>query len=355
LKAETRESHSVRPFGVIAGRKPVDAHLLEGAPGISAQIITYGATVTHLRVPDRDGKLSDVVLGFNQLDDYLKPQPYFGAMAGRVGGRITGGQFALDGRRYSLARNDGPNHLHGGIVGFDKHIWSATRGKASNGAVSVRLSRVSPDGEEGYPGNVNASVTYTVTADNQFIVDVVATSDAPTPFSLTHHSYFNLAGEGSGSTEDHELQIFADTFVPVTDSFALTGRHEVVNANDLRRSRRLGDVIPKLYGQHGDLYFVNRPKEKSSLECVPAARLTDPASGRVLTVSTTEDYIQLYTGAKLDSSLMGKSGRRYGPFGGLCLECEGYPDGANNPAFGDIILRPGRTVRQTTIYAFSVA
>jgi aldose 1-epimerase len=354
LKAETRESHVVRPFGTIAGRKPIDAHLLEGAGGIYAQIITYGAIVTHLRVPDRDGKLSDVVLGFNQLDDYLKPHPYFGAMAGRVAGRITGGQFAVDGQRYSVARNDGPNHLHGGIVGFDKHIWSGTRVKGNSDAVSVRLSRVSPAGEEGYPGNVNVNVTYTVTADNQFIVDAIATSDTPTPFSLTHHSYFNLAGEGSGPTQGHELQIFADSYVPVTESFALTGRREAVSANDLRQPRRLADVIPKLYGQHGDLYFVDRPPETSPLECVPAARLTDPASGRVLTVSTTEDYIQFYTGAKLDGSLTGKSGRPYGPFGGLCLECEGYPDGANVPALGDIILRPGRTARQTTIYAFSV-
>jgi aldose 1-epimerase len=351
LKSDTRESHAVRPFGVVAGGRVVDAHVLEGAGGISAQILTYGAIVSHLRVPDRRGKLCDVVLGFDRLEDYLKPHPYFGAMAGRVAGRITGGKFALDGRQYSFARNDGPNHLHGGVIGFDKHVWYATPISADDDAVAIRLSRISPAGEEGYPGTVNVSVTYTLTAENQFIVDVEAMTDAPTPFSLTHHSYFNLAGEGSGSTENHTLQIFADTYVPVTESFALDGRRESVKANDLREPRRLGDLILNLYGQHGDLYFVKRDQHG---ECVPAARLADPTSGRVLTVSTTEYYIQLYTGAKLDGTLKGKSGRRYGPFGGLCLECEGFPDGANVPALGDIILRPGRAARQTTIYAFSI-
>jgi aldose 1-epimerase len=352
LKAETRELHASRPFGNLASGEPIEAHVLQGAGGMSVQLLTYGAIVSHLRVPDRHGNIGDVVLGFNRLEDYLKPHPFFGAIAGRVAGRISGGRFTLNGHPYTLAKNNGPNHLHGGERGFDKRIWSAEPIE-SDEAGSVRLSRISPTREEGYPGTVSASVTFTVTADNRFIVDVEATSDAPTPFSLTHHSYFNLAGEGTGSIEEHELQILADTHVPADESFGLRGRREAVKANDLRRPRRLAEVIPNLHGQHGDLYFVNRQSPTSQRECIPAARLVDPASGRAMTVSTTEDYLQLYTGAKLDGSLIGKSCRAYGPFAGLCLECEGYPDGANVPELGDIILGPGQVARQRTVYAFS--
>jgi aldose 1-epimerase len=353
LKAQTRESHASRPFGKLAG-EPIEAHVLQGGGGMSVQILTYGAIVSHLRVPDRNGKLTDVVLGFDRLEDYLKPHPYFGVMAGRVAGRISGARFTLDGHTYSLAKNDSSNHLHGGERGFDKRVWSAAPVREDDDAISLRLSRISPAGEEGYPGTISVSVTFTVTADNRFIIDVEAKTDAPTPFSLTHHSYFNLAGEASGSTEGHELQILADTYVPADESFGLCGRREAVKANDLRRPRRLADVIPKLHRQHGDLYFVNRPSGYSQRECIPAARLVDPASGRAMTVSTTEDYLQLYIGVKLDGSLIGKSGRAYGPFAGLCLECEGYPDGANVPELGDSILRPGQVARQTTVYAFSV-
>jgi aldose 1-epimerase len=353
LKAETRELHASRPFGNLPGGESIDAHVLQSAGGMSVQILTYGAIVSHLRVPDRHGNLADVVLGFNQLEDYLKPHPYFGAMAGRVAGRITAGRFTLDGHTYALAKNNGPNHLHGGERGFDKKVWSTTLIDPDDDAASLRLSCVSPAGEEGYPGTVSTAVTFTVTADNRFIIDLEARTDAPTPFSLTHHSYFNLAGEASGSIEGHELQILADTYVPADESFALLGRRETVKANDFRRPRPLTDVIPNLHGQHGDLYFVNRPSGSSQRECVLAARLVDPISGRAMTVSTTEDYLQLYTSAKLDGSLIGKSGRAYGPFAGLCLECEGYPDGANVPELGDIILRPGQVARQTTIYAFS--
>ena len=341
-------------MGKLPGGEAVEAHVLSGAGGLSVQVLTYGAIVSHLRVPDRDGKLSDVVLGFDRLEDYLKPHPYFGVMAGRVAGRISGGRFNLDGRAYELARNDGPNHLHGGKLGFDKRLWSVAAVNADERGVSLRLSRVSPDGEEGYPGTVEVSVTFIVTMENKFIVDVEAKADAATPFSLTHHSYFNLSGEGSGTIEGHELEILADAYAPADESFGLMGRREAVKANDFRRARRMGEVIGQLHGQHGDLYFVNRPAGRMPRACVAAARLVDRVSGRVMEVSTTEDCLQLYTGAKLDGKLVGKSGRAYGPLAGLCLECEGYPDGANVPELGDIILRPGRVARQRSVYAFSV-
>jgi aldose 1-epimerase len=341
-------------MGKLPGGEAVEAHVLSGAGGLSVQVLTYGAIVSHLRVPDRHGRLGDVVLGFDRLEDYLKAHPYFGVMAGRVAGRISGGRFNLDGRAYELARNDGPNHLHGGKLGFDKKLWSVTGVQGDERGVSLRMSRVSPDGEEGYPGTVDVSVTFIVTVDNKFIVDVEATADAPTPFSLTHHSYFNLSGEGSGTIEEHELEIFGDAYAPADESFGLIGRRQAVGANDFRRARRMGEVIPQLHGQHGDLYFVNRPAGRERKACVPAARLVDPASGRVMEVSTTEDCLQLYTGAKLDGKLVGKSGRVYGPLAGLCLECEGYPDGANVPELGDIILRLGRVARQRSVYAFSV-
>ncbi len=341
------------PIGTLPTGEAVESFTLNGAGGLSLQAITYGGIVTHLRVPDRAGKLADVVLGFDRLEDYLSPHPYFGAIAGRVAGRITRGQFTLDGKTYELERNDPPNHLHGGARGFDKHLWKAEP-LTRDGSPAVRFSRLSPDGECGYPGNVAVSVTYSVTPDNAFVIESEATSDRATPFSLTHHSYFNLAGEGSGSAEGHELQIFADAFAPSDAQFALLGRREPVadRGNDLRNPRTVRDVVPNLLAGHGDLYFVRRPRGET---LVIAARLRDPTSGRTMTVQTTEDCIQLYTGVYLDGTLTGKSGQPYGKHAGLCLECEGYPDGVNAPSCGDILLRPGQVSRQTTIYEFSVS
>lgn len=339
-----------RPFGTLAGGESVHAYDLVGAGGLTLTAITYGGIVTRLLVPDRRGDVADVVLGFDALDGYLGPHPFFGAIAGRVAGRISGAHFALDGHEYKLEANDPPNTLHGGSRGFDKRLWAASPVTRADGAPSLRLSRTSADGEEGFPGNVAVVVTYTVTDDNRFVIDVEATTDRATPFSLTHHSYFNLAG--TGTIADHELQVFARNVAAHDDRSTLLGRREPVDGRpgDLRVARRLGDVIPHLAGQHGDLYFVDRDAPAAM---VTAARLTDPASGRVMTVRTTEDCIQLYTGTKLDGSIVGKGGRRYESLAGLCLECEGYPDGANVVALGDIILRPGQTLRQTTEYAFS--
>lgn len=331
-------------------------HTLANPSGFSVDVLTLGGIVSALRVPDRQGALGDVVLGFANPADYLGPHPYFGAIAGRVAGRVTAGRFTLDGVSYPLAINNGPNHLHGGRRGFDKHLWAAAPVARPDGAASLRLTRLSPDGEEGYPGNVTVSVTYTLTADNRLVIDSEASTDRPTPFNLTHHSYFNLSGEASGSVSDHTLQIHADAYAPADDDMTLLGRREPVEAaNDFRQARRLGDAIPLLHQRHGDLYFLPAVSDATRPALREVARLADPASGRVLTVNTTEACLQFYSGAGLDGSLVGKSGVPYGPHAGLCLECEGYPDGPNSPALGDIILRPGAPLRHTTVYAFTTA
>jgi aldose 1-epimerase len=293
-----------------------------------------------------------VVLGFNNLDSYLTRHPYFGAITGRVAGRIANAAFALDGCTYQLARNDPPNHLHGGVTGFDKRLWEAAPVDRADGAPSVRLTYASPDGEERYPGNLSVAVTYTVSDDNVFLIETEATSDKTTPLSLTHHSYFNLAGEASGSIANHVLTIFSGTVVPTDDKMTPCGRLEPVTAaNDFRAPRRLGDAIPSLHLRHGNLYAL---PGRGDGGMVVAARLEDPASGRVLTVSTTEKYVQLYSGAYLDRQLPGKSGKVYPPFAGVCLECEGYPDASNEEMRKDILLHPGLIQRRTTAYAFSV-
>jgi aldose 1-epimerase len=343
-------------YGTLPTGETVEAYTLANAKGFLLQVMTYGATVTSLRVPDRQGRIADVVLGFNDLGSYLGPHPYFGAIAGRVAGRISGARFVLDGRKYELAPNDLPNHLHGGWVGFGRRLWSATPVPRPDGAVSLRLTYRSPEGEEGYPGTVNVAVTYTVTADNALVMEAEATTDRATPFSLTQHSYFNLAGEGAGTVEGHELEIFADSYAPTDNQMTLLGRRESVAGlgNDFNQLRRLGDALPHLFQSHGDLYFVPRSEaERNSRASKLIARVVEPVSGRVLAVSTTEDCFQFYSGLSLDGSLVGRSGGAYGPHAGLCLECEGYPDGVNMPELGDIILRPGQTLRRTTIYAFS--
>lgn len=332
----------------------MEAWTLTGRRGIVLETITYGGIVTRLLVPGRNGKCDDVVLGLSDLDSYLAGHPHFGAIAGRVAGRITNARFALEGKTYQLACNDPPNHLHGGVCGFDKRVWDATVVRRADGAPSLRLAYRSPDGEEGYPGNVKVSVTYTVTDDNVFLIQTDAEADRATPLNLTHHSYFNLAGEASGSIADHQLEIFASKFVRVDEHLTLTGTMESVarRGNDFRLARRLGDAIPQLFQNHGDFYALpRRPGHEMTL----AARLEEPTSGRVMTVSTTQSYLQLYTGSRLSGSCTGKSGAPYGPYAGVCLECQGYADASNTMLGKDILLRPGHTQRHATAYAFSIS
>lgn len=340
------------PYGKLPTGEPVEIITLENAGGASLRFITLGGIVTNLCVPDRAGRLADIVLGFDRLEPYLAPHPYFGAITGRVAGRIPDARFTLNGKTYRLVQNDGPNHLHGGLRALDKRIWSATPVKRSDGADSVRLTYRSPDGEEGYPGTVDFSVTYTLTGENVFIIETEAVADQVTPVCLTNHSYFNLAGEGNGDINNHELTVFSDKTIAADEFLTPLGRVESVHsrAADFTSSRRLGDVIPRLFKNHGDFYLL---KQTANEALVPAARLADPSSGRVLTVSTTESCLQMYTSVALDGSLTGKSGRSYGPHAAICLECQGYPGAMDFPDLPGILVEPGKPMRHATHYAFS--
>lgn len=343
-----------REFGKLPSGERVVAYTLQGPGGLVVEVMGVGACITRVLAPDRRGVRADVVLGFDNLADYLKPHPFFGVVPGRVTGRISHARFTLDGVAYSLAANESPHHLHGGKVGWDKKLWTSSVVRTASGE-GVRFELLSPNGDEGYPGAVRAAVTYSVGDDNALVFETeVEALERPTPVNLAQHSYFNLAGEGSGSTEGHELQILADAYVPSDGVQALAPRLEpvVAGGNDLRRPRRLSDAIAGIHRRHGDQYLVRRD---SPDELAQIARLTDPVSGRVMTVHTTEQYVQFYSGMGLDGSVVGRSGRAYGPFAGLCLECQGHPDGVNVPALGDIIHRPGKVVRQRTEYRFGVA
>ncbi len=344
-------------FGYLPGGEPVEAWTLKGAGGLIVEAITYGAVVTRLLVPAPGGnRYTDVVLGFNNLDAYLEDRNYFGAVVGRVAGRITGAAFQLDGETHRLVANEFPNHLHGGVTGFNCRVWKACPDYGPNGAPRLRFTYQSLDGEEGYPGELRTAVTYTVTEDNAFLIETEAVTNRPTPFSLTFHHYFNLAGEASGSVADHELQIRSDQFVLTDERMTLLGKMAPVDGrnNDFRSPRRLGDAIPLLHGNHGDLYRVRElDGGDSQLTPSPVARLVHPGAGLAMDVLTTNTHLQLYTAVGLDGSIRGKSGAPYARHAGVCLECEGYPDGANSPNMGDIILRPSHIRRETTGYAFS--
>lgn len=342
-----------RNYGEMPDGRSVQAFVLgEEAAGLTAEILTFGGIVTRLLVPGADGRRVDVVLGLPSLEAYLAGHPYFGAITGRVAGRISAGRFTLDGREYQLAINDPPNHLHGGLGGLDKKLWQPMAYTTADGDPALRLDYTSPDGEDGYPGNVSLRVTYTVAGGSALVIDYEATTDAATPLCLTNHSYFNLAGEAAGRVDDHVVQIFADTYVPTDDSMTLLGRVESLDGrpNDLREPRRVGDVLDGLFKQHGDNYMV---RGGGRGKMVPAAVVTEPGSGRSMLVASTEPCLQFYTSAMMDKALpTGKSGTVYDRFHGLCFECQGYPDGVNSPEIQDIILRPGQTYLQRTVYRF---
>jgi len=333
-------------FGRLPDGREVHRYELSNARGFSAGILNYGGIIQSLQVPDASGRRADVVLGFGDLDSYLRGHPYFGCIVGRVAGRISGGRFSLEGHAYQLAVTDPPNHLHGGVTGLDKRLW-----EAEVLADGVTLRYHSADGEEDYPGAVDFTVTYRITDENELIINSEAVTNAPTPVSLTNHSYFNLAGEGRGTIKDHELQILADEYVPADEHATLSGRRESVSGgpNDLRVPRCLAEIIPQLPGQHGENYLLRSgPAEGTAL----AARLVDPASGRWLEIFSDEECLQFYSGVKLDGTLIGKSGTAYVPHAGLCLECQGYPDAMGDGPFESIVVRPGVPRRRTTKFVF---
>ncbi len=276
-------------YGYLPTGAPVDAWAISGSGGLVAEIITYGGIVRRLLAPGRNGQLDDVVLGFNQLETYLKDRAYFGAVIGRVAGRIPHARFQFEGKIYELTSNDGTNHLHGGLDGFNRKFWRATPGGGPRDRPPLRLEYSSPDGEEGYPGSVNVSVTYTVTPENVLLIWSGATTYRTTPLSLTFHPYFKLGSGGSGSIADHDLQIYADEYVAIDKNLTLLGDcKSVTSSNDSRGLRRLGDAIPHLCKNHGDLYRIRRtPDRGGSTGLVRAARLMHDPSGRVMDVSTT--------------------------------------------------------------------
>jgi len=352
-----------QPTSIDFGRTP-EGHtarlfVLRNPNGLEARITDYGGIITHLLVPDRNGIPADIVLGFDRLEAYLTDSPYFGALIGRVGNRIAQGRFTLDDEIYTLVKNNDPHgipcHLHGGTGGFDKKLWESDPG-IDDGHPVLQLRRLSPDGEEGYPGNLECFVTYTLT-NNSLRIDYRATGDRPTPVNLTNHSYFNLRGEGNGDILGHVATIRANAFTPVRPGMIPTGEiRSVANTpfdfstrKTIGRDLRDPDEQIQLAGGF-DHNFVLEPGEMN--EPALAATLHDPESGRKVETWTTEPGLQFYTGNSLDGTLIGKSGRPYRKWDAFCLETQHFPDALNQPAFPGIILEPGETYRSTTIYQF---
>jgi len=344
------------PFGQTADGTAAELFTLTNDAGCEAKITNYGGIVVALTAPDRDGRFADVALGYDTLDEYLADTPYFGALVGRYGNRIAKARFSLGGVEYALAANDGDNSLHGGRVGFDKVVWNAETVEAEGG-VGVALTYLSADGEEGYPGNLSVKVVYTLTAEGALRIDYTATTDAETVLNLTHHSYFNLAGAGSGEILGHVMQIDADRFTPVDETLIPTGELRPVEGTpmDFRTPTPIGERIEaddeqiRLGGGYDHNWVLNG----GGGTLARAARVTEPTSGRVMEVRTTEPGVQFYSGNFLDGSNVGKGGAAYNRRNGFCLETQHFPDSPNQPAFPSTVLKPGETYTQTTIYRFT--
>ena len=348
-----------QPFGTTTRGEAVSLYTLKNAHGMEARVLDYGGIIVSLRVPDRNGLLDDVVLGFDSLADYQSASPYFGAIIGRYGNRIARGRFTLDGRAYTLATNNGPNHLHGGVRGFDKVVWKAAPFQHADSA-GLAFSYTSPDGEEGYPGTLRATVTYTLTDSNQLIFDYHATTDRATPVNLTQHSYFNLAGDGKGDILGHVVTLNAERFTPVDSTLIPTGEIRSVAGTpfDFRTPTPIGARINQKdqqlrYGPGYDHTFVLDKGGKDG-ELTLAARVYEPTTGRVMEISTTEPGLQFYSGNFLDGTLRGKHGVVYRHRYGFAMETQHFPDSPNKPAFPSTILRPGEQYNSRTIYRFTV-
>ncbi len=343
-------------FGKTADGKPVDLFTLTNSKGMEVRAMTYGGIIVSIRVPDKNGKMADVVLGHDDLDGYLVNPPYFGAIVGRYANRIANGTFTLDGKTYTLAKNDGPNTLHGGLIGFNKVIWEGREFHDAKGP-GVSFSYLSKDGEEGFPGNLKVKVNYTLTGDNQLIVDYEASTDKATPLNISQHSYFDLAGEGSGDILGHELMLNADHFTPVNKTLIPTGEIRSVHGTPLDFTKptaigaRINDNYEQLVVGHGydHNFVINRKGDGLIL----AARVREPNSGRVLEVYTTQPAVQFYSGNFLDGTITGKHGHVYKARDGFCLETQHYPDSPNHPDFPSTIVRPGKTFHSQTVFKFS--
>jgi aldose 1-epimerase len=347
-------THDIKPFGKTRDSQEVKVHTLTNLKGLRARLIDYGATLISVETPDRNGKNANITLSFPALDGYLQRHPYFGSTVGRYGNRIAGGKFTLDGETYTLATNNGPNHLHGGRNGFDAVLWKAEP-VTQPAAVGVKFSFTSADGEEGYPGKLDVTVSYTLTNDNELRIEYKATTDKPTVVCLTNHTYWNLAGAGSGDILKHELTLAADKYLPIDDTSIPTGAMNGVKGTpfDFTTPHAIGERIGELKKEphktrgYDHCYVLRGQQGKLEL----AARVKEPTSGRVMEVLTTEPGVQLYCGNFLDG---GPGGGGFKQHEGLCLETQHYPDSPNKPEFPSTVLRPGQTYSSTTVHRFSV-
>jgi aldose 1-epimerase len=344
-----------RPYGEVEGNA-VDLYTLTNANGLEMRVTNYGGIVVSCMVPDRAGHTEDIVLGYNQLEGYVKNNPYFGCIVGRYGNRIAQAKFTLEGQEYTLAQNDGENNLHGGIKAFDKVVWDA-RARMGDERVGVAFQYRSQDGEEGFPGNLDVTVTYTLTNDDAFRIDYFATTDKTTVVNLTNHSHWNLAGEGSGDILGHELMLNADHFTPVDEGLIPTGIETIEGTPfDFRIPTAIGARIDNddeqlNFGKGYDQNWVLNKEQEGAMTL--AATVYEPQSGRFMEVFTTEPGIQFYTGNFLDGTVIGKSGKAYESRNAFCLETQHYPDSPNNPDFPSVVLKPGEEYKTATIYKFS--
>lgn len=342
-------------FGKTQAGQEISEWTLTNGSGVEVRVINFGALVTSVKTPDREGKLGEITLGFDNFAGWEKNPPYFGVTAGRFCNRIAGGKFTIDGVEYKLATNNGPNHLHGGIVGFNKRVWTPAGTKQSSDAASVAFKYQSKDGEEGYPGNLDVLVTYTLTDADELRIDYEAKTDKATHVNLTNHAYWNLAGRGSGDVLGHEITINADRYLPVDDTAIPTGELAPVKNTpmDLTKPQKIGAKIKEVVGGGGGYdhcYALNRTDaDKGKL--VLAARVHEPKSGRTLEITTTEPGVQFYTGNFLDGTPDNAGNKQHW---GFCLETQHFPDAPNKPAFPSTLLKPGETFKSSTVHVFSV-
>ena len=343
---------STDTFGTTSDGRVVTRYTITNANGLKASLIDLGAILVTMEVPDRDGTLANVNLGCKTPDDYLTISPYFGCIAGRNANRIAKGKFTLDGKEYSLAINNEPNHLHGGIIGFNKVQWQAEAFLTPNKA-GVKFTYHAKDGEEGYPGNLQTNVWYTLNNRNELTIRYQATTNKPTPVNLTQHSYWNLAGQGNGTILDHELTLNADNYTPTDETLIPTGEILPVKGTpfDFTMAKTVGKEIGDVEGGYDLNFVLNRGEEDRGL--VWAATLRDPKSGRTMTVHTTEPGIQLYSGNFLEGTITGLENKVYPKNGALCLETQHFPDAINQPNFESTVLRPGEVYNHFTVHAFS--
>jgi len=349
-----------KPFGKLSDGRPVMLYTLTGPRGLVVEVMDYGASLVRILTPDRAGKIGDVTLGFSNFKDYAEKSPFFGSVVGRVANRIADARFTLDGKAYKLAANNSPGDmpcsLHGGNVGFDKVLWQAEPCEIG-GLPAVRLRYLSKDGEEGYPGNLNVQVTYSMTADNGLRIGYEATTDATTPVNLSNHAYFNLRGEGNGTILDHELTFSASRYTPVNKGLIPTGEIAPVKGTpfDFTTSHRIGERINDADEQlkFGGGYDHNFALDRKGTALELAATVYEPTSGRVMELLTTEPGLQFYSGNFLDGAIVGKSGKPYVYRSAIVLESQHYPDSINQPKFPSTILRPGETYKSSTVFRFS--